>query len=60
MLRIFLASFDTTKALEEASTKVIEAENTVLLLASTPTSALLGSRSEAEICGAIRLERPFI
>jgi len=43
VLRIFLASFDTTKALEEASTKVIEAENTVLLLASTPTSALLGS-----------------
>ena len=43
VLRIFLASFGTTKTLEEANTEVIEAKNTALLLASAPASALRGS-----------------
>ncbi len=41
MLRIFLASFGTTKTLEEANTDLMEAKNTALLLAFTPASALL-------------------
>jgi len=43
VLRIFLASFGTTKTLEEANAEFIEAKNTALLLASAPASVLLGS-----------------
>jgi hypothetical protein len=43
VLRIFLVSVGTTKALEKSNTELIEATNTALLLASAPTSALLGS-----------------
>ena len=42
VLRIFLASFGTTKTLEDANTELIEAKNTALRLASAPASALLG------------------
>jgi hypothetical protein len=43
VLRIFLVSVGTTKALEKSHSELIEATNTALLLASAPTSTLLGS-----------------
>ena len=56
-----LGVFYTTKAPEVASTKVIEAEKTGLLLASTPTSAHSELDQRAEICGEqFVLGRPFI
>jgi hypothetical protein len=43
VLRIFLVSVGTTNALGKSNSELIEATNTALLLASAPTSALLGS-----------------
>ena len=60
VLRIFLVSFSTTTTLEKTNTESIEARNTALLPVSAPASALLGSESEAEICGAMCLGKPLV